>query len=258
MVPPPPLTAFLAAGHRTFPPKTLFPMVVQGSSQRISSGWSGGTRRPLRISMQDFSSSAYWNEVYSSGEDDSGQQAVSEWHVEGDVFVEEVERLLPAGGPSATMHTATGREEVAVLNVGCGTSTLWESMYDHGWRNITNIDFSKPCIEQGRLSPSSASRPGVKWLLMDACSLTFDDASFDMAIDKGTLDAIACSEAFDWFLPRMARSIVRVLRSGGIWMCVSFTPPEIALPLLEECKEWEVEVEKWRSFWMYVGRKRGI
>lgn len=132
------------------------------------------------------------------------------------------------------------------------------SMYDHGWRNITNIDFSKPCIEQGRLSPSSASRPGVKWLVMDACSLTFDDASFDTAIDKGTLDAIACSEAFDWFLPRMARSIVRVLRPGGIWMCVSFTPPEIALPLLEECKEWEVEVEKWRSFWMYVGRKRGI
>ncbi|CAN0431406.1 unnamed protein product [Ectocarpus sp. 13 AM-2016] len=61
MVPPPPMTAFLAAGHRTFPPKTLFPMVVQGSTQRISSGWSGGTRRPLRISMQDFSSSAYWN-----------------------------------------------------------------------------------------------------------------------------------------------------------------------------------------------------
>ncbi|CAM9790646.1 unnamed protein product [Ectocarpus fasciculatus] len=255
MVPPPPLAAFLAAGHGTFSPKPLLPMVAQGSSRRITRGLSGATCRPLRISMQDFSSTAYWNKVYSSGQDDSGQQAVSEWHVEGDVFVEEVERLLPAGGPSAT---AAGREGVAVLNVGCGTSALWESMYDHGWRNITNIDFSKPCIEQGRTSTSSASRPGVKWLVMDACSLTFDDASFDAAIDKGTLDAIACSEAFDWFLPRMARSIVRVLRPGGTWMCVSFTPPEIALPLLEECKEWEVEVEKWRSFWMYVGRKRSI
>lgn len=73
--------------------------------------------------MQNFSSTAYWNKVYSSGQDDSGQQAVLEWHVEGDVFVEEVERLLPAGGPSAT---AAGREGVAVLNVGCGTSALWE------------------------------------------------------------------------------------------------------------------------------------
>lgn len=76
--------------------------------------------------MQDFSSSVYWNKVYSSGEDDSGQQAVSEWHVEGDVFVEEVERLLSAGGPSATAAAGMHREEVAVLNVGCGTSTLWE------------------------------------------------------------------------------------------------------------------------------------
>ena len=127
------------------------------------------------------------------------------------------------------------------------------SMYDRGWRNITNIDFSATCIEQGR--PLSADRPGVEWLVMDACSLTFADATFDAAVDKGTLDAIACSEAFDWFLPRMARSIVRVLRPGGTWICVSFTPPSIALPLLEECSGWRVEVEMLDSFWMYVGRK---
>lgn len=131
-----------------------------------------------------------------------------------------------------------------------------DSMYDHGWRNITNIDFSTPCIERGRRSTSSRSRPGVRWLVMDACSLTFDDNSFHVAVDKGTLDAIACSEAFDWYLPRMARSIVGVLRPGGTWVCVSFTPPEIALPLLEECEEWRVSVERLDSFWMYVGRKQ--
>lgn len=130
------------------------------------------------------------------------------------------------------------------------------SLYDRGWQNITNIDFSTPCIDQGRRSPSSISRPGVQWLVMDACSLTFDDSSFDAAVDKGTLDAIACSEAFDWFIPRMARSIVRVLRPGGTWVCVSFTPPEIALPLLEECEEWGVEVERLETFWMYVARKK--
>lgn len=125
-------------------------------------------------------------------------------------------------------------------------------MYDRGWRNITNIDFAQACIDQG--PALSADRPGVRWLVMDACNLTFDDATFDAAVDKGTLDAIACSEAFDWFLPRMARSIVRVLRPGGIWVCVSFTPPDLALPLLE-CTEWQVEVERLDNFWMYVGRK---
>jgi len=130
-------------------------------------------------------------------------------------------------------------------------------MYDQGWRNITNIDFSKTCIDQGRRSQSSQNRPGLKWLVMDACSMTFEDYSFDVAVDKGTLDAIACSEAFDWLLPRMARSVARVLRPGGAWVCVSFTPPEIALPLLRECQGWCVHVERLEeeSFWMYVGRK---
>lgn len=94
----------------------------------------------------------------------------------------------------------------------------------------------------------------MRWLVMDACSLTFDDASFDVAVDKGTLDAVACSEAFDWFLPRMRRGIVRVLRPGGTWVCVSFTPPNIVLPLLE-CSEWRLQAERLGSFWMYVGRK---
>lgn len=132
-----------------------------------------------------------------------------------------------------------------------------DSMYDRGWRNITNVDFSAPCIEQGRRSDASNSRPGVRWSVMDACSLTFDDNYFDVAVDKGTLDAIACSEAFDWLLPRMASSVVRVLRPKGTWVCVSFTPPEIALPLLEECTGWGVRVERLEeeSFWVYVGRK---
>lgn len=133
-------------------------------------------------------------------------------------------------------------------------------MYDIGWRNITNIDFSATCIEQGRRSESSQSRPGVQWWVMDACSLTFDDNCFDIAVDKGTLDAIACSEAFDWLLPRMAGSVARVLRPGGTWVCVSFTPPEIALPLLEECAGWRVNVQRLEEelLWVYVGRKHPI
>lgn len=131
------------------------------------------------------------------------------------------------------------------------------SMYDHGWHSITNIDFSDSCIAQGLEGSLSKDRPGVQWLVMDACDLSFEDATFHAAVDKGTMDAIACSEAFDWFIPRMRRSIVRVLRPGGVWVCVSFTPPDIALPLLE-CSAWKVEVERLESFWMYVGTKGRI
>jgi len=69
-----------------------------------------------QLCMQDFSSSAYWNRVYASGEDDGGQEAVAEWHVDGEVVVQAVERLF--GSPTS--------EEFAVLNVGCGQSALSE------------------------------------------------------------------------------------------------------------------------------------
>lgn len=68
--------------------------------------------------MQDFSSSAYWNKVYTSGLDESGQEAVAEWHVEGDVMAKAVKRFV--GDPTA------GGEELTLLNIGCGKSTLWE------------------------------------------------------------------------------------------------------------------------------------
>lgn len=131
-------------------------------------------------------------------------------------------------------------------------------MYDRGWRNVTNIDFSEACIEKGRRSLAANCRPEVQWLVADVCDLTnvFEEATFNAAVDKGTLDAIACSEGFDWSVPRMARGLARVLRPGGTWVCLSFTPPKLVLPLLE-CDEWHVEVERLASFWMYVGTKEG-
>lgn len=81
--------------------------------------------RPLpcagRLCMQDFSSSAYWNNLYLRGGDGSGdiaQQITAEWHLDGDALISPLERLL--GSPAETPS-----EDVAILNVGCGTSTLW-------------------------------------------------------------------------------------------------------------------------------------
>lgn len=67
--------------------------------------------------MQDFSSPAYWNELYG-GEYDSAQEAGrAEWHVGAEALIAPLERFLGPPKP---------REELAILNVGCGTSTLWE------------------------------------------------------------------------------------------------------------------------------------
>ena len=39
-------------------------------------------------------------------------------------------------------------KENKILNVGCGNSTMSEEMYNDGYENITNIDFSSKAISQ--------------------------------------------------------------------------------------------------------------
>lgn len=59
----------------------------------------------------DFSSSSYWNKLYT---EESATAQPTEWHLNAEALNEPLERLL--GSPT---------DDVAILNVGCGTSMLW-------------------------------------------------------------------------------------------------------------------------------------
>jgi hypothetical protein len=71
--------------------------------------------------------------------------------------------------------------------IGCGNSKLSESIYDVGLKNIVNIDLSEVVINQ--MNQKNRHRTGMKFLKMDMLSMDFEDASFDVVVDKGTLDA---------------------------------------------------------------------
>ncbi|KAF7977713.1 hypothetical protein HWV62_2986 [Athelia sp. TMB] len=71
------------------------------------------------------------------------------------------------------------------------------SMYDQGWKNIVNIDYSSALIAQMK-DKHSASRPEMEWHEMDIRKLTFEDDSFDVALDKGTMDALMTGKGDVW------------------------------------------------------------
>ena len=71
--------------------------------------------------------------------------------------------------------------------LGCGNSQLSEVMYDAGWTNIVNVDYSTACIEQMTQRHGEA-RPKMTWLEMDVMNLTFGDGEFDLVVDKGKLN----------------------------------------------------------------------
>merc|ERR1712166_681488 len=80
----------------------------------------------------------------------------------------------------------------SILNIGCGNSTMSEEMYDEGYLSITNNDISESCIEN--MKKRNEKRPEMKWDVMDVRDMSYPDSSFDMIIDKSTLDCLNCGD----------------------------------------------------------------
>lgn len=123
------------------------------------------------------------------------------------------------------------KPEHKILIVGCGNSTFSADLYDDGFQNIVNIDFSKIVIN--RMAEANKSRPNMTWLEMDMCDLQFDNSAFDVVIDKATMDALLVDEGSVWdpevniihSVDKMCRDISRVLTPQGVFLQISFSQP---------------------------------
>ncbi|XP_029970027.1 EEF1A lysine methyltransferase 4 [Salarias fasciatus] len=123
------------------------------------------------------------------------------------------------------------RREDSILILGCGNSSLSADMYRAGYRSITNIDYSSVCIRA--MSARHADCPGMTWHQMDVRRLCFPDASFDVVLEKATLDAIMVDEKTPWevspqtgrFMHQALTEVSRCLKPGGRFVSVTFAQP---------------------------------
>ncbi|KAF8605844.1 S-adenosyl-L-methionine-dependent methyltransferase [Ceratobasidium sp. AG-I] len=115
-----------------------------------------------------------------------------------------------------------------ILMLGCGNSSLSKDMYQDGYHEIVNIDFSSVVIERMR-----EIQPYMQWIEMDIRDLKFEDESFDILIDKGTMDAMLTGTTDVWNpAPEVVQNCekevaeaVRVLRPGGKLIYLTFGQP---------------------------------
>lgn len=102
------------------------------------------------------------------------------------------------------------RDNPRIVQLGCGNSvsthnslqtfsvtltrfqTLTQDVQSLGYTNQISIDFSQIVIEQMR-----AKHLGLHWQVMDVRDMGFESASFDIAIDKTTLDAMLYGSLWD-------------------------------------------------------------
>lgn len=94
-----------------------------------------------------------------------------------------------------------------------------------------------------------AQNPSIAWEVMDIRQLTFADASFDVCIDKATLDAMLYGSLWDpedevkANVEAYIDEVARVLRPGGRFVYITWRQPHFIKPLIKREGIWEMEIE---------------
>uniref|UniRef100_A0A8B9J9N1 eEF1A lysine and N-terminal methyltransferase n=1 Tax=Astyanax mexicanus TaxID=7994 RepID=A0A8B9J9N1_ASTMX len=119
-----------------------------------------------------------------------------------------------------------------VLVVGCGNSELSEQLYDVGYRHLTNIDISETVVSHMN-QRNVQRRPDLIFEQVDATQTGYENGSYQAALDKGTLDAMA-SEEEGALAGRMLAEVARVLTVGGSHSLLHFS---LRCYVIQYCKQ---------------------
>ncbi|XP_049934524.1 uncharacterized protein LOC116257009 isoform X2 [Nymphaea colorata] len=144
--------------------------------------------------------------------------------------------------------------DILVLELGCGSSQLCENLYKDGITNITCIDLSSVAVEKMQKRLREMRYNGIQVLEADMLHLPFSTESFDVVIDKGTMDVLFVDSGGPWNpspstvdkVIAMLKCVHRLLRQDDTYISISFGQPHFRRPLFEmEEFTWSIE---WEAF----------
>lgn len=211
----------------------------------ISALWSTDGRHqafayPARVARttrraQTFGTQRYWEEFYSG---DTADAEEFEWFC----GYEDLRPFFRHFADSLISRTNRTR----LLMAGCGNSKLSFEVYDDlvaGERlpvDIWNVDYAEAALQRLR---GVAEGRVMSWAVADLTQLSEEDfptATFDLVLDKGTMDALFCAGPAS--VAAAVREMHRILRPGGRMIMVSGVPP--AKDVLEAFKgSWTVRAD---------------
>ena len=183
--------------------------------------------------IDDYGSVSYWDARYrtlatqgATSSSSSGSTDCYDWYLS---FEDLKPFLLP--------HLRSKHMEI--LYPGCGNSSLGYDLYNLGYHNVSNVDFSSAVIEQmckRNLLGSGRARGmyDMDYAVMDARRLdSLPDRCFDLIVDKGLLDSLLCSDTNYDDVGLYVDEMRRVLAPGGCFLVVSHSPPNSRLSHLQ-------------------------
>jgi len=165
----------------------------------------------LLMDSFDYSNAAYWEQRYTKQANQAFEWYGLKWPL-----------LKPALG---TLVQKGHR----ILHMGTGNSPVPEEMHRDGYLQQVAVDISGAVISQmasrlGHLAPS------LEFQVEDALNTSFGDASFDVVLEKGTMEAVGADrncalfdEGCEMVPPEKALALeaLRLLRPGGLFVSVA-------------------------------------
>ncbi|CAB9529268.1 Methyltransferase-like protein 13 [Seminavis robusta] len=208
-------------------PKPPTAIIVEDSVRRLPCSALSTSSEPSDSSSSRFGRQDYWDSFYQE-EDGAAFSWYTGW---ADLEPFLMELLNP---------------DDTILLPGVGSDTMLLDMYESGYRHLTAFDYAAQGIARCREMMGSERSNAIHLFVGDARDLPqLEDASFDVVLEKGTLDAIVQSgeggtlkEKKALGLENMEKAIAelcRVIKPGGTFISIS----AICTEELENSPEWQ-------------------
>lgn len=111
-------------------------------------------------------------------------------------------------------------------------------MFKDGFVNIESIDFSSVVVNKMNLAHAHT---GITYKEMSVESLSFVTGSFDVIIDKGTIDCLLCAHDSNKPINNALSECRRVLKPRGMMFVVSYGQPASRLSYFDRARfRWTV------------------
>ncbi|XP_061270118.1 endothelin-converting enzyme 2 isoform X5 [Bos javanicus] len=118
-----------------------------------------------------------------------------------------------------------------ILVLGCGNSALSYELFLGGFPDVTSVDYSSVVVAAMRAR--YAQVPTLRWETMDVRALGFPSGSFDVVLEKGTLDALLTGEQDPWTVSsegvhtvdQVLNEVSRVLVPAGRFISLTSAAP---------------------------------